>query len=242
MASERTARTVLVVAGVAGAVGLLVASVALAGGDGGRGGVDPGAGGAGGARDGGGAPGRGLPSRIASSPEPRYTAWAGPGCAADTGGRYREEGRFAGGDAGWYTVRAGGHRDDGCDGRFTALPMSGSETHDGDGAVTWTWDLPASYSSCTPAVYVPDGPRDIDVAGDPSVYQLLADPDDPHSAYASFGIRQREHRGTLVRAGTYPVKGTSFTVRLTDRGRDWGDTSRVSAHHGAAQIRVTCGR
>ncbi|MET9802592.1 adhesin [Streptomyces sp. NPDC006368] len=183
-------------------------------------------------------PQRSLPSRIAPTGAPAYKAWAGPGCTSDT--VYREAGRFENGDAAWYTVPSGGHRDEVCDGRFTALPMSGSPTRDGTSTVTWSWPVGTSYERCALAVYVPKGPRDIDVAGDPTVYRVLADPDDPASAYAAFGVRQPRHRGTLLQVGTYPVRSPVFTVHLTDRGRDWGAESLVGAHHAAAQLRLTC--
>ncbi|MFF9865206.1 adhesin [Streptomyces sp. NPDC013953] len=185
-------------------------------------------------------PERSLPSRIAPTGAPGYTAWAGPGCTSET--TYREKGRIENGDAAWYTVPSGGHRDDTCDGRFTALPMSGSATGDGAGSATWTWPVGTSFASCALAVFVPKGPRDIDVAGNPTLYRVLEDPDDPSSAYAVFGVRQPVHRGTLVEVGTYAVKAPTFTVQLSDRGRDWGDTSVVGAHHGAAQMKLTCRR
>ncbi|MER7107349.1 adhesin [Streptomyces sp. NPDC000229] len=223
MASVRT----VLAAGIVVAAGCLTASVALLGGDDGPD-TDPG----------GGLPERSLPSRIAPTRPPTYTAWAGPGCTTDT--TYREQGRFENRDVAWYTVASGGFRGGGCDGRFTALPMSGSPDRDGTGTATWTWPVGTDYTRCALAVYVPKGPRDIDVAGDPTVYRVLADPDDRTSTYAVFGVLQTIHRGTLVQVGTYPVKSPTFTVHLTDRGRDWGAASLTGAHHAAAQLRLTC--
>ncbi|RST11123.1 adhesin [Streptomyces sp. WAC05374] len=183
-------------------------------------------------------PERNLPSLIAPTRPSTYTVWAGPGCETDT--TYREQGRVENGDAAWYTVPSGGFRGGGCDGRFTALPMSGSRDRDGTGTATWTWPVGDDYERCALAVFVPKGPRDIDVAGNPTVYRVLADPDDPTSTYAAFGVRQPVHRGTLVQVGTYPVKSPTFTVHLTDRGLDWGTSTLTGAHHAAAQLRLTC--
>ncbi|ORT58944.1 hypothetical protein BKD26_15930 [Streptomyces sp. CB03238] len=213
-------------AGTVVAAGCLIAAVTLLGGDTRP---DPGLDGR--------FPERSLPSRIAPTRPPTYTAWAGPGCED---GRYVEGGRFENGDAAWYTVASGGFRGGGCDGRFTALPMSGSPDRDGTGTATWTWPVGTDYERCALAVFVPKGPRDIDVAGDPAVYRVLADPDDPSSTYAAFGVRQPVHRGTLVQVGTYPVRSPTFTVHLTDRGRDWGAAPLTGAHHAAAQLRLTC--
>ncbi|MFF8290995.1 adhesin [Streptomyces sp. NPDC016309] len=220
-------RTVLA-AGTVVAAGCLIASVGLLGGDARP---DPG-------RDGGRPPERSLPSRIAPTRPPTYTVWAGPGCATEAA--YREQGRLENGDAAWYTVPTGGFRGGGCDGRFTALPMSGSSDRDGTGSATWTWPVGTAYKRCALAVYVPKGARDIDVAGDPTVYRVLADPADPTSTYAVFGVLQTIHRGTLVQVGAYPVKSPTFTVRLTDRGRDWGSRTLLGAHHAASQLRLTC--
>ncbi|MGW3748658.1 adhesin [Streptomyces sp. NPDC005134] len=166
-----------------------------------------------------------------------YTAWAGPGCST---GEYREHGRFEDGDDGWYTVDSGGYRGSTCDGRFSAVPMSGSTTQDRGNTATWSWHLGSGYRECALTVFVPDSGRDRDVAGNPTVYRVLSNPDDADSAYTGFAVRQTVHRGTPVDVSSYPVKGDTFAVQLIDRGRDWGDEELVGAHHAAAQLRVDC--
>ncbi|MFD3411302.1 adhesin [Streptomyces cyaneofuscatus] len=166
----------------------------------------------------------------------RFTQWAGPGCTA---GEYREYGRFERGEAGWYAVASGGFTGGGCDGRFSAVPMSGSPTEDRGSTATWSWHLGEGFRSCALTVFVPEG-RARDVAGDPTVYRVLSDPADAHSAYTGFAVRQTQHRGSAVEVGDYPVKGDAFAVLLIDRGRDWGASDRVGAHHAAAQMRVVC--
>ncbi|QIQ04293.1 adhesin [Streptomyces liangshanensis] len=180
-----------------------------------------------------------LRGAVAPTPPPNtgYSVWAGPGCGT---GRYEEAGRFENGDAAWYTVKSGGHQDDACDGSFSAMPMSGSANDDRGSTATWSWELGRGYETCALAVYVPDSGNDLDAAGDPSVYEVLSDASDPHSGYAAFGVRQPAHRGTLVKVGNYRVKGTDFTVRLRDRGQDWGTPTRIGAHHAAAQMHLTC--
>ncbi|MEU0159173.1 adhesin [Streptomyces sp. NPDC006261] len=166
----------------------------------------------------------------------RFTQWAGPGCTA---GEYREYGRFERGEAGWYAVASGGFTGGGCDGRFTAVPMSGSPTEDRGSTATWSWHLGEGFRECALTVFVPEG-RARDVAGDPTVYRVLSDPADADSAYTGFAVRQTQHRGSAVEVGNYPVKGDAFAVLLVDRGRDWGASDRVGAHHAAAQMRVVC--
>lgn len=177
------------------------------------------------------------PSTTAEPGRYRYSVWAGPGC---TTGVYEEFGRFESGDAGWYTVGSGGFEGRACDGRFVAVPMSGSPVEEGRSSAVWSWHLGGGYRECALTVFVPRSIRDKDVAGDPSEYRVRSDPRDPDSAYTGFSVRQPGHRGTAVAVGTYPVKGDTFAVQLTDRGRDWGDTSLVGAHHAAAQMKASC--
>ncbi|WP_327245855.1 adhesin [Streptomyces sp. NBC_01320] len=181
------------------------------------------------------------PTRPTKSPPRKggyaYTAWAGPGCAT---GAYREHGRYEDDDDGWYTVDSGGYRGSSCDGRFSAVPMSGSPTEDRGNTATWSWHLGSGYQECALTVFVPSSGRDRDVAGNPTVYRVLSDPDDADSAYTGFAVRQTGHRGSPVDVSSYPVKGNTFAVQLVDRGRDWGDEELVGAHHAAAQMKVAC--
>jgi len=167
----------------------------------------------------------------------RYTAWAGPGC---TTGDYVERGRFENGDAGWYTVESGGLTDSTCDGRFSAVPMSGSPTEDDGSSAVWSWYLGKGFRECALTVFVPTSVRERDVAGAPTVYRVLSDATDADSAYTGFAVRQTDHRGSPVDVKSYPVKGDTFAVQLIDRGRDWGDADRVGAHHAAAQLKASC--
>ncbi|MFE6700303.1 adhesin [Streptomyces sp. NPDC057718] len=179
-----------------------------------------------------------VPAPSESPPDGnRFTQWAGPGCAEGT---YRERGRFEGGDAGWYTVENGGFDGGGCDGRFSAIPMSGSPAEDRGSTAVWSWHLGRGFSECALTVFVPDSGRPRDAAGEPTVYRVLSDPDDADSAYTGFAVLQTEHRGSAVPVRSYPVKGDVFAVQLIDRGRDWGDARRVGAHHAAAQMRASC--
>ncbi|MGW2558188.1 adhesin [Streptomyces sp. NPDC001514] len=234
-------RKTVLATGVVVVLGCFIAAAALIGGS------DADGGGSGGGAQAaeGDIEGPGIPTRLGptSLPEPDDSSpgvdeWAGPGCST---GHYREKGRFENGHAAWYTVPSGGWRDEGCDGSFTAVPMSGSLTKDHGGTATWSWDLDQDYKQCSLAVFVPLTSRATDVAGDPTFYRVLADPADPASGYTGFGVRQTAHRGALVPVGSYPVRGDGvFAVQLIDRGRDWGTAARVGAHHAAAQMRLTC--
>ncbi|MEU9058574.1 adhesin [Streptomyces sp. NPDC048430] len=239
-------RKALLVAGVVVAAGSLATAVSLiatgAGGarpeTAGRAGAVPAPiGGGAPTRIGPGGPGDGIPEPSADTGRYRYTEWAGPGC---TTGDYAERGRFENGDAGWYTVESGGFAGGPCDGRFSAVPMSGSPGQDRGSSAVWSWHLGDGFRECALTVFVPSSVRDRDVAGDPTVYRVLSDPHNTDSAYTGFAVHQPEHRGTAVDVRSYPVKGDTFAVQMVDRGRDWGDAELVGAHHAAAQLKASC--
>lgn len=247
-------RKVLLAAGVVVAVGSLVTAASLFV-SGNAGGERPDSAGRAGALPdpiGGGAPtrigpaGTESPEASPSSSAPdlppeeggyRYAVWAGPGC---TTGDYVERGRFENGDAGWYTVESGGFTNSSCDGRFSAVPMSGSPAEDRGGTAVWSWHLGKGFNECALTVFVPTSVRERDVGGDPTVYRVLSDPADADSAYTGFAVRQVAHRGSPVDVKSYPVKGDTFSVQLIDRGRDWGDENLVGVHHAAAQMKASC--
>jgi hypothetical protein len=169
---------------------------------------------------------------------PPYSAWAGPGCSG--GGLYKERGRYSDGDDGWYTINSGGHKGDGCDGSFTAIPMSGNATKDSGSIATWSWYVGSGYTTCSLAVVIPKGERDRDVAGKLTTYTILANADDPDSALKSFEIDQTSLRGRGLIVEQIPIFNQQLAVQLVDRGVDWGSDERDGAHHAAAQMRAVC--
>ncbi|MGW0558037.1 adhesin [Streptomyces sp. NPDC002926] len=265
---SRTGRILLVGAAVLTAFALVVAAVSLYGADSEpAGAADVPGGDSDFGRDGlGGAPQRIVPTALPGTPSesptgspspspggsrgekkpkppqnvqrPPYSAWAGPGCTG--GGSYQERGRFSDGDDGWYTVFTGGHKGDGCDGSFTAVPMSGSSTKDSGGTATWSWYVGSGYTTCSVSVLIPESERDRDVAGDPTTYTVLADPADRDSAIKSFEIDQTSLRGSGLIVEKIPVRNQQLTVQLVDRGKDWGSGELEGAHHAAAQMRADC--
>ncbi|MET8680623.1 adhesin [Streptomyces sp. NPDC004647] len=184
---------------------------------------------------------RPKPPKKPADPDPvTYSAWAGHGCSSPAGGGYDEDGRYDDGIEGWYNVSTGGYGGGSCDTSFAAVPMSGSDTQDGHNRVLWWWSVGDDSEECTVAVYVPNGDGDRDVAGSPTVYEVLSGPDDQDTTYASFYINQSANRGRLVDAGTYPVDDGRIAVRMLDRGQDWNDHGPTYAHHAAGQMKVTC--
>ncbi|MEW1722583.1 hypothetical protein [Streptomyces sp. NPDC093109] len=181
--------------------------------------------------------GSAAPGTPGGSGAAAYEEWAGPGCST---GHYREHGRVENGDAAWYTVKSGGYKGSYCDGRFSAVPMSGRQDQDSGSTATWSWTLDKTYETCAVAVYVPKSGRDRDVAGNPTVYSVLKDPADSGTGYDGFAVIQTKHRGSLVKVGSYKAVGRTFAVQMVDRGVDFGSEERTGAHHAAAQMKINC--
>ncbi|GAA2680052.1 adhesin [Streptomyces lunalinharesii] len=176
-------------------------------------------------------------ANAASTANASYTAWAGPGCPAPDGGGYREENRDDSNNA-WYTVKQGGLTDNGCDGSFTAVPMSGDPNQDGNGRAVWWWSV-GDAQNCDLAVYVPDDANNNDVGGHPTTYAVLSDPNSEDSKYDTFQVEQADNTGKPVPAGPFQVHGGQLAVMLLDRGdNNWAEG--VTPHHAAAQIQITC--
>ena len=188
------------------------------------------------------------PSAAESKAPVTYQSWNGRGCRTPDDGGYDEIGQYWDGTEGWYVRLHGGHEGDGCDGSFTAVPMSGSATQDGGARVLWWWSVGSKSKRCSIAVYVPTGLDNDDVAGNPTHYQVLSDPYDDSSRYGSFQVNQVINRGRLVDVGVFDVKGGVLAVKMLDRGEDWSyrdrrrhrNRSGDRPHHAAAQIKLTC--
>jgi hypothetical protein len=111
--------------------------------------------------------------------------------------------------------------------------MSGNPYQDSGNTARWSWQIGEGYKQCSLSVYVPKSGRSSDVAGNPTTYQVMSSTG--YNAQATFNVRQVDHRGSLVAAGSYPVQGKTFTVQLLDRGQGGPD-----GHHAAAQMKLRC--
>ncbi|WP_351226860.1 adhesin [Streptomyces sp. NPDC002133] len=176
------------------------------------------------------------PERSEPSAPPTFSEWVGPGCPHGV----RTYGRFSDGRDGWYEVDSGGHDGDACDGRFIAVPMSGARDRDRGNTVTWNWRPGDGHTKCSVSVRIPWSPREEDVAGDPTRYNVLSDGDDGDSIVTYFQIDQPSMRGGVVVVNDLPVRQGELTIQLVDRGQDWGHGYVDGGHHAAAQIRADC--
>jgi translation initiation factor IF-2 len=174
---------------------------------------------------------------------PYVGALGGYGCPNTSRVRFTERGWYSDGISGFFGVRAGGWDKQGCDGRFAAMPMSGSGTRPDPGNYAlWTFrTTPVIVGNCQVAAYVPDDHSVVHVGGDPARYQVYDAAAGSGTPVGSFTIDELTTLGTWVSAGTYPVTAGVLTVKLTSAGQDWHGTVVTHAHLPLSQVMAFCG-
>ncbi|MBP0452360.1 hypothetical protein J5Y04_22850, partial [Kitasatospora sp. RG8] len=185
-------------------------------------------------------PGQSAPPAppVASKPAPpTYTAVTGPFCAV-TGTTVKQYGWFDDGQKGWLT-NSGGYAGDGCNGKFTSVPMQGSANTDDGNSVVYTFNTgPVTSGKCALSVYVPNNGDIKAVGGAPTYYTVQSKSDPGAGTVGSFEVNQVGHRGQWVPVGTFPLSDGRIAVMLHTRGEDWG--AKAYAHHAASAIKANC--
>jgi translation initiation factor IF-2 len=162
-----------------------------------------------------------------------FNVVAGPGCS---GGSYSRVGYYTKGKSGWLSG-SGGFSGQGCNGRFDALPMSGSDTsHDSGLYALWTFD-PGSHTQCKVQIYIPNKSDRVYVGGSPAHYSVHQQ--NGGAILAGFSFDQPGNRGRWVDGRSFTTHGP-FWVRVANIGKDWSGNKRTYAHVAAAQVRATC--
>ncbi|HEV7935712.1 MAG TPA: hypothetical protein VGP70_25780 [Actinomadura sp.] len=162
-----------------------------------------------------------------------FNVVAGPGCG---GGSYSRVGYYTKGKSGWLSG-SGGFSGQGCNGRFDALPMSGSDTsHDSGLYALWTFD-PGSHTQCKVQIYIPNKSDRVYVGGSPAHYSVHQK--NGGAILAGFSFDQPSNRGRWVNGRSFTSHGP-FWVRVANIGKDWSGNKRTYAHVAAAQVRATC--
>jgi hypothetical protein len=177
----------------------------------------------------------------ASEPEP-FLAVAGPGCQASPGASYTNEGRWdsAEGTASWAT-RPGGYAQEGCDGGYEALPVSGDPEQGNGQYATWTFTPGEAGVACELYVHVPDDESPLWISPGEANYQLFSGPAAEGSPVAVFGIDQAGIRGGWVQVTGFTSPTEEFTVQLTNAGTDaLADQEHASSHVAASAVRASC--
>lgn len=180
-----------------------------------------------------GVPASPSPLATASSGQGAFVGVSGAGCS-DTA----SAGSFAAYPAGTAAVLlAGGWTGDRCKGWFWSVPMSerGDEDNERVYVMWWFKTGQPDKGDCAVWVFVPKGPRDADVAGEPTHYQVLRGRSDK-TILGTFTVDQTTTRATWVLGGTFAYPGSEIAIKMVNRGTKKADVG----HHGAAQATVRC--
>lgn len=185
-------------------------------------------------------PGSSSPERArttAAAPAVLFAATTGESCPATARAGYYTEGR----DSNWYNRAKGGWTGDGCGGRVLAIPMSGEAAVDDNANVIVWWFKPDTLTagSCAVSVYVPGTGDPMDAAGAPAHYKAYASADAGGTLVGEFDVDQTSHQGQWVSAATLRLTGGRLSIRMVNRGIDWG-TGRDGAHLGVSALRIAC--
>ncbi|PDP85293.1 hypothetical protein CQJ94_23190 [Glycomyces fuscus] len=176
-----------------------------------------------------------------SDSEP-FLAVAGPGCQTSSGASYANAGRWdsAEGTASWST-RPGGYAQEGCDGGYEALPVSGDPERGNGQYAAWTFTPGEAGVVCELYVHVPDDESPLWIAPGEARYQIFSGPEAEGSAVAVFGFDQAQIRGGWVQVTGFTSPTEEFTVQLTNAGADaLADQEHTSAHVAASAVRASC--
>jgi len=170
-----------------------------------------------------------------------YTNVAGLGCTIN-GASYVENGFYENGDAGWWTLGYGSYTGDGCDGRFTDMPMSGNQSDTGGQNITWGFAVGGGAQSCTLSLYVPYSLSKRDVAAKSAHFAVIQGTTSGPTYTNPGGDRivdQSRNHSRWVGLGTYPVRNGAIGVRLTNRGSTTG-YDVTYPHLAGGAVRINC--
>ncbi|MGW6913466.1 hypothetical protein ACWGB8_06545 [Kitasatospora sp. NPDC054939] len=175
----------------------------------------------------------------AKSAAPTYRAVAGVFC---TGGNTttQQYGWFDRGQEGWRTS-TGGWSGDGCNGKYSSVPMSGDARKDDGNSVVWTFNTaPLVTGSCKLSVYVPASGDVKEVGGAPTHYSVQRKSAPGTGTIGDFIVNQVGQRGQWVSVGTYPLAEGKIAVMMHTRGQDWQGSTKTYAHHAASAVKADC--
>jgi hypothetical protein len=166
----------------------------------------------------------------APTPAPAtYTAVSGWDCPGTADHGFEPAGRTSA----WSTIGQGGWPQNGCDGSFETMPMTGVADKDDSTQYAEWWFAPANpVTTCTVSVYEPasQGSQYATAAQ----YWVLAGQNG--APLAGFVLDQTAQPGTWTTVGTYPINPGGIAVQLVDRGVPATAASRIAI----TQVRVQC--
>lgn len=171
-----------------------------------------------------------------------YSNFAGLGCAVN-GASYVETGWYKDGNSGWWTLADGSYLGHGCDGRFTDMPMSGTESDTSGQTIMWGFKVGSAAQSCTLDLYVPNSSSARDVAAKSAHFAVVYGTSTGNSTYTTPSgehiVDQSAHHSSWVSLGRYPVYNGQIGVKLTNRGSTSGYTVTYP-HLAGGAVMINC--
>ncbi|MFI2611720.1 hypothetical protein [Kitasatospora sp. NPDC018619] len=181
---------------------------------------------------------------LAAAKAPGYTAVAGYGCPTSNAQGFSEAGRYSDGRNGWFTVGAAGWAQDGCNGKFDAMPMSGdAKKDDQSNYALWTFSpgvVGLRTATCQVQLYVPNDKDITHVGGNPAHFEVYGSSSLSSPMLNSFDVSQPGHLGQWKDVGTFGTTTGVLMIKLDSRGQDWHGDTATKAHLAVAQMRATC--
>lgn len=174
--------------------------------------------------------------------EERYRVLTGPGCAGTTDSSYGGEGRWRSAEdsAGWAT-RTGGYDQEGCEGSYEAIPVSGDPEKGDHQYAEWTFTPGEEGAACEIYVHVPEDESPLWVAAGEARYRIHPADETTEPPVAVFGFDQSEVAGGWVQVTGFVSPAEAFTVRLTNAGQDpFPEDEHMNAHVAASAMRADC--
>lgn len=174
--------------------------------------------------------------------EERYRVLTGPGCTGTADSSYGGEGRWQSAEdsAGW-TTRPGGYDQEGCDGSYEAIPVSGDPEKGDHQFAAWTFTPGEEGAVCEIYVHVPEDESPLWIAGGETRYRIHPGEDSTEPPVAVFGFDQSEIAGGWVQVTGFVSPAEAFTVRLTNAGEDpFPNDEHTNAHVAASAMRADC--
>jgi hypothetical protein len=175
-----------------------------------------------------------APPPAPAAPFTAVTGWDCYGGAADHG--FDAQGRTGA----WYTVPRGGWAQDGCDGTFEAMPMTGSKDSAGNIAsgqsqiATWWFTPGKAMTQCAVMVFRPVPQHPQDSAATAAQFYVLSGQDG--TPMAGFVLDEAAHPGSWAMVGTFPVSPEGIAVELTGGKMPAITGGRLAI----TQVRVRC--
>lgn len=169
---------------------------------------------------------------------PAYSGITGPGCKSDDRTYFWAYNTWYDDPVNSWATRSSGYTQDGCDGLYQAVPVSG-DRHDGSGPSTaWTFTPGWAGSHCEVWVYIPEDETPLWVSSGPAKYMINSG-GSPGAPFTQTELVQSDVKGTWTRIAEFEAPTEQFTVQLVNAGENRA-SGQGTAHVASSPMRANC--